>query len=262
MKGRNKSQLLYFITFSLILHLAFFTLPFSLKVKKVQNKTEVYYLSGKGSGEEAIQNTGSVKQKSPVKNKKEQSKRKNKQKTITSIQQKQPKSVPKKNMVSVSVHTPVSELLTSEETVAEIPSPETDELKDISSTLENIPHQESEPQVRQHFGEGALASSTGNSENYLETTFGNADAPQFLHRELPEYPWISKNRGEEGSVDLILHIDAQGNLMNVEVVRATNDFFADAAIEAMKKSTFMPAQKDGRPIASRATMPIRFNLKN
>lgn len=94
-----------------------------------------------------------------------------------------------------------------------------------------------------------------------EVEFGSAEGPKFLHKELPVYPLIARRMGKEGRVILRLTIDEKGRLLNVEVIENAGYGFAEAAIDAVKKSTFMPAKKGGKPVASRAILPIRFELR-
>jgi protein TonB len=95
----------------------------------------------------------------------------------------------------------------------------------------------------------------------IETTFGESVAPAFLHREMPVYPMMARRFSREGKVVLKLTIDENGNLKDVEVIDKAGYGFTEAAVEAVKKSTFLPAKKDGKPIASRALLPIRFQLE-
>jgi len=95
----------------------------------------------------------------------------------------------------------------------------------------------------------------------IETRFGASVAPAFLHREMPVYPMMARRFGREGKVVLKLTIDENGNLKDVEVIDKAGYGFTEAAVEAVKKSTFLPAKKDGKPIASRALLPIRFQLE-
>jgi len=108
---------------------------------------------------------------------------------------------------------------------------------------------------------GSLNATGGGTESLVETRLGASVAPAFLHREMPVYPMVARKLGREGKVVLKLSIDEKGNLLNVEVIDTAGYGFTEAAVEAVKKSTFLPAKKDGKPIASRALLPIRFVLK-
>jgi len=108
---------------------------------------------------------------------------------------------------------------------------------------------------------GSIMVCSGRTGKPVDTEFGSAIAPAFLHREMPEYPMLARRLGKEGRVVLRLTIDDRGNLLNVEVVEDAGYGFTEAAIAAVKRSTFLPAKKDSNPIASRALLPIKFKLR-
>jgi protein TonB len=95
----------------------------------------------------------------------------------------------------------------------------------------------------------------------LDVEFGSTNAPQFLHREMPVYPLMARRFGREGRVLLRLTIDENGRLLNIEVLERAGFGFTEAAIEAVKKSTFRPAMQDGRPVLSKALLPVSFKLR-
>lgn len=95
----------------------------------------------------------------------------------------------------------------------------------------------------------------------IETRFGAPVAPAFLHRVMPVYPMMARRLGQEGKVVLKLTIDENGILRDIEVIEKAGYGFTEAAVEAVKKSTFLPAKQDGKPIASKALLPIRFRLE-
>lgn len=94
-----------------------------------------------------------------------------------------------------------------------------------------------------------------------DTEFGSEFGPKFLHREIPVYPMMARRLGKEGRVLLRLTIDEKGNLLNIEVIEGSGYGFTEAAVAAVKRSSFMPAKIDGMPVMSRALLPIRFNLR-
>ena len=95
----------------------------------------------------------------------------------------------------------------------------------------------------------------------VETTFGNADAPKFVHRQMPVYPKWARREGIEGKVVLKLFIDSTGTLLDVSVIEAGGHGFTESAVEAVRKSSFAPATRNGVNVASKAILPIRFSLK-
>lgn len=95
----------------------------------------------------------------------------------------------------------------------------------------------------------------------LDVEFGSGNAPRFLRRELPVYPLIARRLGKEGKVLLRLTIDENGNLLNIEVLEGAGYGFTEAAVEAVKKSTFTPAMLNGKAVMSKALLPIKFSLR-
>jgi len=99
------------------------------------------------------------------------------------------------------------------------------------------------------------------AQNITVTNFGMTGAPSFMHRELPIYPMMARRLGKEGKVVLELLINAMGKLQNVEVIEHAGYGFTEAAIEAVKKSTYIPALRNGEKVTSRALLPVRFKLQ-
>ena len=129
----------------------------------------------------------------------------------------------------------------------------------LSSTLERssaVHSSAREEEIRSQTSSWKQPLSSSN-----EVAFGSEEGPRFLRREMPIYPMMARKLGREGRVMLKLSIDEKGNLSDVEVIDKAGYGFTEAAVEAVKKSTFLPARKNGKPIASRALLPIRFQLE-
>jgi TonB family protein len=95
----------------------------------------------------------------------------------------------------------------------------------------------------------------------IETRLGSVGAPSFMHKEIPVYPMPARRMGKEGKVVLKLMIDSRGNLLNIEVIEAAGFGFTEAAVDAIKKSSFTPAKRNGINVAARVLLPIRFRLE-
>ncbi|MFN4132367.1 MAG: energy transducer TonB, partial [Caldimicrobium sp.] len=109
---------------------------------------------------------------------------------------------------------------------------------------------------------GTFSSEEKGSSKMLENViFGSEHAPRFLHKELPKYPFIARRLGKEGKVVLRLTIDEKGKLTEIEVLEGAGYGFTEAAIEAVKKSTFLPAYINGTPVKSKAILTINFVLR-
>ncbi|MGQ9689646.1 MAG: TonB family protein, partial [Desulfobaccales bacterium] len=105
-------------------------------------------------------------------------------------------------------------------------------------------------------------TGAGTSTGPHVADFGSSTGPAFLRRVMPVYPEGARRLGKEGRVVLRLTIDAGGNLVKVEVVEGAGFGFDEAAVAAVKRSSFRPAMVNGQPVTSVAKLPIRFVLKD
>ena len=77
----------------------------------------------------------------------------------------------------------------------------------------------------------------------------------------PRYPPSAQRSGIEGTVVLVISIDAQGNVLDIEVEKSSRNRDLDrAAVEAARKWRFTPQISNGVAVASRVRVPVDFNL--
>jgi protein TonB len=74
----------------------------------------------------------------------------------------------------------------------------------------------------------------------------------------PEYPAEMRANGTSGIVVLNCEIDEKGAVTDTKVAKTTNAAFNEAAMAAVGKWRFRPAQKDGKPVATHISLPIKF----
>ncbi len=75
----------------------------------------------------------------------------------------------------------------------------------------------------------------------------------------PQYPAESRQRHEQGTVVLRLHIDTAGAVAWVEKLQSSGHAGLDAAAEAAAaRWRFLPATRDGEPIESYRDQPFKF----
>ena len=67
----------------------------------------------------------------------------------------------------------------------------------------------------------------------------------------------------DGSAELQLKVDANGNLQDLSVLNEQPPFlgFGEAAFTDLSKAKFIPAFRDGKPVACEVKLPIYFNSK-
>jgi protein TonB len=113
------------------------------------------------------------------------------------------------------------------------------------------------------YGPGSQRAGQGPSlsNGPIDAQLGSANGPRFLHRVLPRYPRLAREKGKEGSVLLGVTIDQQGRPVHVELLRTAGCEFDDEAVKAVESSTFTPARVDGRPVICKVLLPVRFELK-
>jgi len=81
--------------------------------------------------------------------------------------------------------------------------------------------------------------------------------PRVLEEKKASYPEDAYRRGIEGVVMLEYVINADGRVKNAKVVVSVPGL-DQAALKAMQKWRFVPAQKDGKPVATKANSPFSF----
>ena len=87
-------------------------------------------------------------------------------------------------------------------------------------------------------------------------------APEYKFRVEPLYPVIAKNRKIEGEVVLEATITENGIPLDIVALTTLGFGLETASIEALQKTTFYPATKDGQPIRKRVILRYRFTLRN
>lgn len=85
----------------------------------------------------------------------------------------------------------------------------------------------------------------------------------YLSNPKPNYPGIARSRHWEGLVLLRVYVTPNGQAAKVNVARSSgHDVLDDAALAAVRNWRFVPGKRGDMPIASWATVPIQFALRN
>ncbi len=80
---------------------------------------------------------------------------------------------------------------------------------------------------------------------------------------LPQYPVEANIAGIEGWVKVEFTVKASGLVADVKVLSSNpTGIFEQAAIDAVSKWNFKPRYINGRPVATKATQILEFNLDN
>ena len=85
----------------------------------------------------------------------------------------------------------------------------------------------------------------------------------YLHNPTPEYPEISQQRGEQGTVKIKAVISESGSVINAEIWQSSKFSRLDSkALETIKKWKFIPARSNQKNVQTEVIIPIRFILNN
>ena len=90
----------------------------------------------------------------------------------------------------------------------------------------------------------------------------NTVPPKALHKPKPKYPERARNAGKEGVVKLEATIGIDGKARDIKVIEELGYGCDEEAIEALKRSRFSPAEKDGKPVPVRIIIPYRFKIED
>lgn len=86
--------------------------------------------------------------------------------------------------------------------------------------------------------------------------------PRYKNIVTPTYPIEAKKAEKEGTVFLFTTIDVNGIPKDIKAQTTFGFGLEEAAIEALKKTTFHPALKNGKPISLTVKIPFEFKLGN
>ena len=86
--------------------------------------------------------------------------------------------------------------------------------------------------------------------------------PQYKFKAELKYPEVASKAGKEGEVILQATIDENGIPRDIVAITDVGYGFEEAAIAALKKTTFRPATKGGTPISLQVEIPYTFTLKD
>ena len=100
---------------------------------------------------------------------------------------------------------------------------------------------------------GALGAGTAAGQVPAEVK-----PPVVLHHVDAVYPPSALAERKDADVVLAVTVDADGHVSKVDVIESGGADLDEAAIVAAREWTFVPATRNGKPVASRIKMPFHF----
>jgi TonB family protein len=101
-----------------------------------------------------------------------------------------------------------------------------------------------------------VASPTG-----VFTVGGGVAEPQPTYTVLPEYSDEGRRARIQGTVELLIIVNADGSVQPSSVRRSLGYGLDEKAIEAVKKWNFTPGKKDGVPVPTLTSVSMNFSLR-
>jgi protein TonB len=90
---------------------------------------------------------------------------------------------------------------------------------------------------------------------------GTPVKPTYVPDVQDYYPEVSRRNGEEGRAIVKVCVSAAGKIDSVEAAASTGHPLLDeAALKVAKAFRFKPATSEGKPVASCANLPVKFEL--
>lgn len=83
--------------------------------------------------------------------------------------------------------------------------------------------------------------------------------PRAIFQATPIYPIEMRQKKQPGEVYLLFVVDAQGRVQNPRVEKSSDSAFEKPALEAVRQWKFEPAIRNGRKVATKLRIPIRFS---
>ena len=125
------------------------------------------------------------------------------------------------------------------------------------------PPRQSPPQTAPPTPVRLNAALPGMESFTLEGRTAPPEALDAARNRRPAYPEASRRRGQEGTVQLELSVDANGRVVHVRVTESSGFSALDAAaVETLREWRFRPAQRGGMPVAGSITTAVHFRLEN
>ncbi|HWY13374.1 MAG TPA: energy transducer TonB, partial [Bacteroidia bacterium] len=90
---------------------------------------------------------------------------------------------------------------------------------------------------------------------------GDDAYPQFVLDNI-EYPNVAKTQNIEGTVQLTFIVEKNGFVSNIKAVTEVNGGCTQEAIRIINLLKWKPAEKNGKYVRYKMTLPITFSLKN
>jgi TonB family protein len=89
---------------------------------------------------------------------------------------------------------------------------------------------------------------------------GGVSSPELVFKVKPEYSEQARKAKYQGTVVLYVEVEPNGRAQNMRVIQSLGLGLDEKAMEAVRKWTFRPGHKNGKPVTVVATVEVSFRL--
>lgn len=168
-------------------------------------------------------------------------------------------------MSEVSMNLPPPPVLEVEDP---IPPPKKEEQEDIELEKEPLRLSLDQLELALNPGMGDIAGSITADLTIDPNSLGTEDIifdiedveeiPRPIRVIPPVYPGVLQRKKVEGSVYLVMVIDAKGKVIAPRVESSSRTEFEQPALEAIRRWKFSPGKRGGKPVKVRVRLPLQF----
>jgi protein TonB len=112
--------------------------------------------------------------------------------------------------------------------------------------------------------EPVAAVSAADVENRYLPAAQLARQPRWIKNFITarDYPRVAEREGQDGRVTLTVFIDEVGQVQDVRLAQGSYEILNEVALRKTREAVFSPAYNaEGRPVACKVTLPIKFELQ-
>jgi len=110
-------------------------------------------------------------------------------------------------------------------------------------------------------GDATVVAGASGSDDVVVPASGVHVAAKLVSSVVAVYPAAARSDDVEGDVGVEFVVDRQGRVLEARVARAAGHGFDDAALTAIRRYRFSPAQRDGHAVRVRMPWSVQFRLR-
>lgn len=85
--------------------------------------------------------------------------------------------------------------------------------------------------------------------------------PQAKKQTAPKFPMDATRRGLSGYAVAVFVVDEYGNVIDVDILKSSDEIFEQPTINAIRSWKFSPGEKDGKPVKTRIKIRIPYEIE-